>query len=359
VLERVDAWCRRGDFTVEDLAVYRIIYGLIMLVTLPGYGKIALRPESQFDPPPGPIMLVPSVPPRAVLESLELVVAVLVVFLILGVHTKATSLLLVTALMTGAGLNYSFGKIDHGIFTLLVPGVMAFSGWGGAMSVDAHVAARSGRPRTDAKQWAVRLLAFMIGLSFLTAGLAKVQAGWLEIHTHAARAQFVQGYVRDGRDHLLAPTMLRVHDIGILWEALDWFTVALECGLIVSVLWWRTFRIAIAFGAMFHLGVLLVMNIQFSANVIAYGAFVRWGLLLRVRRGFSLHLNRTIATLVGLLGGVTLYAAHNTDLNRYFPPLGGRLVYLGAAVAVSYLVRQLWIGARAIRGHPPRGASPA
>src|SRR5687768_18064317 len=98
VLERVDAWCRRGDFTVEDLARYRIIYGLLALLGLRGYSNIANQPQAQFDPPPGPIMLFDSIPPRIALEALEIVVAVLVVFLIMGFRTKATSLLLAVAM---------------------------------------------------------------------------------------------------------------------------------------------------------------------------------------------------------------------------------------------------------------------
>jgi len=175
------------------------------------------------------------------------------------------SLLLALVMMTGAGLSFSFGKIDHGIFVILVPLVLAFSGWGGARSVDAHLAARDGRPPLEPSQWAVRLLAFMMGLAYLTAGLAKLRSGWLDPHTHGARGHFVEKYVEMNRDELLAPLFLRIHDVGLFWEALDWFTVALECGFVVTVLWWRTLRLAVACAALFHLGVLLIMNIQFSA----------------------------------------------------------------------------------------------
>lgn len=349
VIERVDAWSRRGDFTVEDLARYRIIYGLLALLSLRGYGNIASQPSAQFDPPPGPIMLFPSIPPRFALEALEVVAAVLVVFLIMGFRTRTTSVLLALALMTGAGLSFSFGKIDHGIFVLLLPAVMAFSGWGGAMSVDAHLKARAGRPPIEASQWAVRLFAFMIGLAFFTAGSAKVRAGWLDLHTHAARGHFLQGYVTYDRTDYLAPFVLRVHDIGILWEALDWFTVALECGLIVTVLWWRTFRIGIAFATLFHLGVLLMMNIQFSVNAIAYGAFVRWNLIRPTRPGTSIPLGPWAATVIGVGLGVGIYVLYGSDLDRFRPGLSLEMLFLGAFFAVIYLARQAWLVLRALR----------
>jgi hypothetical protein len=350
VVERVDAWCRRGDFAVEDLARYRIIYGVLALLGLRGYSGIADQPEAQFDPPPGPIMLFDSIPPQATLEALEIVIAVLVVFLIMGFKTKAASLLLAAAMITGTGLSFSFGKINHDIFLILVPAAMAFSGWGGAMSVDAHLAARSGRPRIEASQWAVRLLAFMIGLAFLTAGLAKLGAGWLDPHTHAARGLFLRGYVVGDRDEGLAPLFLRVHDIGILWEALDWFTVALECGLVVAVLWWRTFRIGIAFAALFHLGILLIMNIQFAANIVAYGAFVRWNQIAPTTSGSTIPLSQPVAWVLGLGLGFGLYRLNNSELERFIPSIGGvQMLFIGAAVAVIFLAGQAWLGLRALR----------
>lgn len=351
LLERVDAWCRRGDYTVADLARYRIIYGVIALLGLRGYGGIADQPEAQFDPPPGPIMLFSSVPPRAALEALEVVVAILVVFLIMGFKTKAVSLLLGTALMTGAGLSFSFGKIDHGIFAVLVPAVMAFSGWGGSLSVDAHLQAKAGRPPVEPSQWAVRLLALMIGLAFLTGGLAKLMGGWLDPRTHAARGHFVEKYVQLDRDDALAPLFLRLHDVGLLWEALDWFTVALECGLVVAVLWWRTFRLGVAFAALFHLGVLLIMNIQFSANTLAYGAFVRWGLVLPSDRRRSLPLNSITATVLGLGVGTGVWAVYDSSLGHHIPSIGGRNVLIaGAIVAIVFLATQVWLGLRTLRG---------
>lgn len=339
-IERIDAWCRSGDFTVEDLARYRIIYGVIALVTLPGLGAIAAQPEAQFDPPPGPIMLFDSIPSRGALEALELVIAVLIGFLIIGFKTKATSLLLALAMMTGSGLSYSFGKIDHPVFVLLVPLVMAFSGWGGAMSVDASLAARSGRPRTEASQWAMRLLAFMMGLAFFTAGSAKLRSGWLDLDTQAVRGHFLSGYVIHDRNQLLAPLVLRVEEFSIVWEALDWFTVALECGLVIAVLWWRTFRIGIAVASLFHFGVLMMMNIQFSANVIAYGAFVRWNLFRPTPPGRVLRLSSPVAAVVGLALGAVAYGVHNSDLERFLPSIGLEVLVVGAVFATVYLIAQ-------------------
>lgn len=339
VIERVDAWCRHGDLSVQDLARFRILYALVGLVALPDLGQIADQPPGQFDPPPGPIMLFPSVPPPAALEALELGTAVLLAFLALGFCTRTSSLLLAAALMVGMGLGFSFGKIDHYVLVLLVPAVLAFSGWGGALSVDAHLATREGRPRPTVSSWPARLLAFVIGLAFLTAGLDKIAGGWLSLDSRAVRGYFLNGFVLHDRQDLLAPTMLRLHDVGPLWEALDWFTVALECGLILTVLWWRTFRLGIAVAALFHLGVLQVMNIVFSANVIAYGAFVHWNALRPSDDAAGLPLSRSLAAVTGLLAGGAGYWVAEQDV---IPSLGRLLVLVGAAVATVHLSREGW-----------------
>ena len=44
VLRAVDAWCRRGDFTTADLAVFRILYGLSVLTILPSLERAAAYP---------------------------------------------------------------------------------------------------------------------------------------------------------------------------------------------------------------------------------------------------------------------------------------------------------------------------
>jgi hypothetical protein len=196
----------------------------------------------------------------------------------------------------------------------------------------------------------MRLLAFMIGLAFLTAGTAKVFAGWLDLHTHAARGYYLRGYVVGDKDEFLAPLFLRVHDIGVLWEALDWFTVALECGLIVAVLWWRTFRIGVAFAALFHLGVLLVMNIQFSANIVAYGAFVRWNLIAPTTSRSAIPLSQPVAWVLGLALGYGAYSLNNSEFERFIPSIGGvEMLFIGAAAAVLFLAGQAWLGLRALR----------
>ena len=289
-VNRIDEWCRRGDLAVQDIAWFRIIYSAALLLTLQQVSALSGRSADQFDPPPGPITLFESLPPHAVLEGLEVVTAILAAFLLFGLHTRTVSILLALALMTGFGLTYSFGKIDHTIVVVLVPAVMAFSQWGDALSLDAASKPRDGE--RDVAQWPVRLLAVMIALSFVPAGWAKFRSGWLDLDTQAVQGHFARGYFSGGRTNWLAPELIDLR-LGRLWEVADWLTVGLELGLILTVVSWRLVRVAVAVTTLFHLGVLLVINIAFSWNLVGYAAFFRWASIfppavdVRIRRSFG------------------------------------------------------------------------
>lgn len=334
-LARIDAWCRHGDFTLEDLAWFRIIFAGGLLISLQQIGWMSGVPTRQFDPPPGPVMLLDAMPPQAALEALEITTAVLTAFLLIGLRTRVVSVLLAGALLAGFGLLYSLGRIDHTIVLILVPATMAFSRWGEAMSVDAGTSRRMSSEQ-PVPQWPMRLLAVLVALSFVTAGWAKIRSGWLDLGTHAVQGHVVRGYHTRGRTDWLASQAVDFQ-VGWLWEAADWFTVILEIGLVLAVLSWRWFRIAVAVAALFHVGVLLLMNIVFSWNLLGYAAFVRWGTILPSVEG-PVRLGRILGPVVGLVLGVGVYVLHEwagPDLQ-----IGGRIfvVFVGGAVGAAHLV---------------------
>ena len=84
---------------------------------------------------------------------------------------------------------------------------------------------------------------------------------------------------------------------GLCPEVSDWLTVAMEFAILLVLRWWRAFRIALASVVLFHLGVLLTMNIVFSSNVVVYGAFVSWAAALSRPILSSPNVIRTVARL--------------------------------------------------------------
>lgn len=333
IVARIDAWCRRGDLTLDDIALFRIIYSAGVLLTLQPLGVLTRRPPERFDPPPGPMMVFESLPPHAVLEGLEFLTVTVAALLLLGLHTRAMSIMLGLALMTGFGLTFSYGNTSHTILLVVVPFVMAFSAWGDARSVDAFRGRRDSESG-DVAQWPMRFLAVMIALAFATAGLAKLMSGWLDPGTHAVQGHFVRSYYKNRRKDWLAPEVIDLH-LGRLWEAVDWFTVALELGLLIAVLWWRSFRVAIAIATLFHLGILLMMNIEFSWNILAYAAFVRWGLIVGWKP--RIRVRPSLGYAVALTIGTSAYYLHEGLGPQFQRDVRTALIFLGGASGAIYL----------------------
>ena len=354
--EVFDRWVSRGDATPRDLAVYRIVFALLLLLSPPRFRWVSQFPDSFVNGPAGPFALLHRVPPDGVLLGLELLVGICAGFLLVGFSTRTASIVLALALVGGYGTVYSLGKIDHNIFLVIVPVLLAFARWGDAVSVDAlrRGPGAPGDPAAETPQWPLRLLALLVGLGFLTAAVPKVLSGWLDPGTHAVQGvMFTQYYVND-RTELLAGHFIGLHD-GVFWESVDVATVLLEGLLVLTVLNWRCWRVGIAIASLFHLGVLLMMNIGFSGNVVTYAAFVLWARspLLRRKTSETSRTSRTAppqrpaarpgsARLTPLAGGVLALALGALAVLRpeawAVPRLNQVVVVVGAALALWYLV---------------------
>ena len=282
VVDRFDSWVRRGPFTPADLGIYRIVYAVGALYTVPNIAWLAEYPDFMFHPPPGPLQLLSGFPPLAVLIGLEVLRSTSLLAVGFGIWTKFASIASAVMLMSTYGLTYCLGKIDHTILLVLPPLVLAFANWGDRFSIDAWRRRKATPSRDDGpsaqEQWPLRLLGLLIGWGFFTAALTKLGTGWLSFDSQAARGYFVLAFVTENRTHWLAE-WVATHDWRVAWELADWLTVAFELAILLALPWWRAFRITLAIATTFHLGVLLVMNIDFSHAVIAYGAFVSWGLI--------------------------------------------------------------------------------
>ncbi|MCT7366553.1 HTTM domain-containing protein [Mycolicibacterium llatzerense] len=277
LVERFDRWVEDGPFTAEDLGIYRIIYALSVLLVAPDITWLSHYPDFMFHAPPGPLQLLSGFPSPGVLIGLEVLRSVILVMLGLGIWTKYVSIATWLVLSATYGVTFCLGKVDHTILLTLPPLVLAFANWGNRFSVDAF--RRNSEPSLQA-QWPLRLLALLIGWGFFAAALTKALTGWLSFSSQASRGYFVLGFVTQGRTHWLAQWIAQ-HDVLAAWEVVDWLTVAFELAILIALPWWRAFRITLAVAAIFHLVVLLIMNIDFSNAVVAYGAFVSWGAIAR------------------------------------------------------------------------------
>ena len=198
------------------------------------------------------------------------------VALLFGWQTRVASFALAASIFAGNAWSYSFGKINHDILFIVVPLVMGFSGWGDALSVDAT--RRKGPPRTNA--WPLALLALLMGFAMFTAGWAKLKSGWLDPTSHATQGQLILNYFVQNRTDGLSSLALGV-EAPWLWEMLDQSTVLLECALLPAALSRTAFRVNLALLTFFHVSVMLVLRIEFPANLLGYAAFVDWEAVAR------------------------------------------------------------------------------
>jgi len=325
-----DSWVQSGPFTQGDAARFRIIFSVGALLTLFDFSWWGGFPTSMYFPPPGPFQLLPGLPPAWVGAAIEIAVALSFACLAFGYRTRLVSWSATLLMLLGFGLTYSFGKIDHPILFVIAPAVLSFTGWGGALSVDSARGLRS----SGFQQWPLRLFAVLIGLGFFTAGFAKLRAGWLSPDTQASRREFLTAYVEGNRGGIL-PSFVTV-DAPVIWEIVDWLTVALELGLVLCALSWTAFRVGIALTTLFHLSVMIMLTISFGFNVLAYGAFVQWSRVPLSAPAWTVRfVTRWWPALIPIIGlGLALLShtiPHTAHQSGYF-------IFVGAGVGVGYLI---------------------
>jgi multisubunit Na+/H+ antiporter MnhC subunit len=361
IVDRFDTWVERGPFTSADLGIYRILYALSALLIAPNIAWLGQYPDFMFRPPTGPLQLLSGFPSPAALIGLEILRSVALVMLGFGLWTRFSSIASAVTLAATYGIQYCLGKVDHTILVVLVPLVLAFADWGARFSIDAYRSRRSPAPQP---QWPLRLLGLLIGWGFFTAALTKILTGWLSFSSQAARGYFVLGFLTEDRTFRLAEWVAH-HDIRAAWELADWLTVIFELSILLALPWWSAFRVTLAVAAVFHVGVYLVMDIDFSHAVLAYGAFVSWGSVARrvggSRFGGSLRARQRLpATVVypllsalAVVVGIATWLLMVSTAGRVY---GHVLIFVGAAIGLAYLAvvgRGLLGGGRSAELRPP------
>jgi len=333
-----------------DLGLYRIIYAVATLLTVPDIQWVTKYPDAAIHAPLGPLLLISGFPSSAVLVALEVLRSFALALLAVGLWTRFVSVAVTVLLLATYGLTYTLGKIDHTILIVLAPLILSFAHWGRSVSIDALL---SRRASASQPQWPLRFLALVVGLSFFAAAFMKFATGWLSPTTQAALGHILARYYSSDSMPWSVQWVPATTQFRLAWEVTDWLTVAMELAILFTVPWWRAFRIALAAAVLFHLGVLLATNIVFSFNVVVYGAFVSWAELCRplgaapivkraIDRFAAMQLNRGAALLVALfafaLSGVTWFVTST------IPAIGATcsvlIILAGTAVGVGYLLRQ-------------------
>lgn len=220
-----------------------------------------------FEPPPGPFTLLPGPAPAGVISVVEILRVLAALWVLVGWRTRIASGALTFMLIVCSGLAYSFGKTDHLILYELAPLLLGLAGWGSAWSVDAW--RRRAAPPSG---YAMTVYATLIAFAMFTAAAAKAASGWLEPDREATRF-FVAVTAGNPRSGALADWLLRL-DNAVFWKLLDYGTVLAEGWLIIAVFIPTLFRIGLVIMSLFHIGVWLLLGIDFHLYAFVYAGFL-------------------------------------------------------------------------------------
>ena len=332
--------------SASSLGLFRILYAANMLfVILPSNLWVSKFTDSFFNPPIGMTMFFTGFPGRSfflVLNSLAIVAAI---FLLFGCWTRTASIALALLLLTGNSWAYSFGKINHDIFEILIPFVMQFAGWGNEHSVDAQRLVAAGVKEKETAAWPVALLALMVGLAMMTAASAKAMSGWLDPHAHAVQAHVLANDLVAGRSSWFGEQMLRIRS-GVFWKALDYSTVLIEGGFLLTVVRRRAFRVVCALACFLHLGIALTMEIAYTDILVAYAAFCDWSilesrfgnLLAAWNRFLGRISSRSLLVGAAFVAFVYLRFGNPLQFHEEWDPVGVASCVLATIIATIFLV---------------------
>jgi hypothetical protein len=321
---------------VQSLGLYRILFALFALgYTLPDYLWISGFSDSFFNPPLGITPFFTGFPSLLFFQGLNILLITCAVFILFGHWTVTASILFSAGIFIGNSWAYSFGKINHDLLLMLTPVLMSIAGWGAANSMDA----RQGKD-TKTRPWALSLMALIVALAMFTAAYAKIAGGWLNSETHATLGHLIRNVYSAGRDSIFAKVALSVKS-GIFWESFDVSTIVIEAAFLAAVMNRRAFRIVCAVACFFHVGVALLMQINFTSNLIAYAAFFPWAVAVQMSVTTRWIASRRTWHLSAFSAALSLgYLTIGNPVKAYSAEVGTAVCLVAAALATLFLLRQ-------------------
>jgi hypothetical protein len=250
----------------RPMAVLRIAFATYVLIWPRNIEWIGPMSAVGFAPPPGPFALLSGPAPMGVIHAFEILRALVALWVLIGWKTRIASGSLSLVLVVCSGLAYSFGKTDDLILYDLAPLMLGLAGWGSAWSVDAW-RRRAAQP----SGYAMFVYATLVAVGMFTAAAAKAATGWL-VPTRQATRFFVAVSAGGPRSGPLTDWVLRV-DNAVFWKLLDYATLLAEGGLVIAVFIPTLFRIGLLVMSLFHLGVWLLLGIDFHLHAFVYAGF--------------------------------------------------------------------------------------
>lgn len=332
-----------GQVDLASLCYFRIVFGLFTILFFwQRYIWIGTVPQSFFEPPTFSLTaLFSGFPPAVFFQIIDIATGLCTLSVMVGLATRASTVLLLLLVLVGNSFYFSLGFINHEILYLCVLITMCFQDWGALYSVDALLRKRTSIESTRIEEVALRksplnrenteksanlwLLVVFITFGFFTAGFGKAFS-WVDfdLTTSGFLSWFYRGYFNLGRDQFLAPLVFKIN-VPLIWELLDLSAVVFELGFLLAVFSRKRWYGWLTLACFFHLMNCLLLNISFTANAVAYLAFVPWHQFAVLQQVSRKRLKRGLAALCAF--GVMAFTV--------------RLSFAESAGILSYLVEQM------------------
>lgn len=289
----------------KGLACFRMFFGLSMLtIFLPSWSWLSDVPPGFFRPRPLSVAYLTDGHLAAGLyQFFDILVIVLFVFLIIGLYTRATLITLFVLSSILYSFSYTFDKIDHYTTILMFTYFcMIFTNSG------THFALRKDNDLGENMQSrGLGLLAIIICFGMFTAGFPKL-INWVDfdLSTSGFLHWFYPGYFNVGNNKLLTPYVFGAP--AWLFEIADYTAAIFEVSGLYFL--WKgkkhwVFYLLIA--TFFHLANLLVLNIDFTQNVLCYGVFILPTLFYAHYKEFAFPWKRFYKAGIGLVVLIALF----------------------------------------------------
>lgn len=287
VRNRVHAFFR-AESDPLNLAVLRIAtFAWLLLVLLRGdFVRYAYIPAELRVAPQGYDAFFHLIPWQPATVRVVHAVAILAcAAALLGLASRAASLIACAALVYLLGLPEFFGKIDHVHHHFIwITALLAASRCGDALSVDAvraalrradHDRATEPPPPSIAYTLPLRIVWLLIGVAYFFPGLAKLRVGpqWV----FSDNLKYLMHRFWTAKDFV---PVLRIDRYPLVYRSAAAATVIFEVGFLPALFVPRLRRLFVAGGVLFHLLTHVYLGIGFYGLLACYVAFVDWAAVL-------------------------------------------------------------------------------
>ena len=269
-------WWYDQDYDIDAryLSLFRIFFCLyaIFIVGLPNYLWISTNHAIPFFPPELSLgFLIRDLPPSFFFTIITVLIHLLFGFLLFGLLTRPVSISISILMLIGNTFKYSFGKIDHDIFFVLLPLLLCNSGWGNYFSLDKIRNSKT----TKQRFFSVRYIALLLGYAMFIAGVSKYLGGWLNLDSQAVYYHVFRYQTFTDTPPLASSFVIKY--LNNNWsEIFDYLIVFFETGFLLAVSKPSIFRIFILLTLIFHFINSITLGIGFIGNIPLYILFIKW-----------------------------------------------------------------------------------